>query len=164
MDTKILYVAFIYVRERYAYKIESGRYTSTAGKISVKFLQGTTNKDENNTKISQNYPETTGATMSTYVVHPSFTDGSENGKNNHYMNGEWDKEIPGYWVAKYTAGFQECTQTVSSDGTVTEPTINTANVKYSDKNYHTDCWSESASDPAISGMHYQPPPISSVHP
>ena len=120
---------------RYAYKIESGRYTSTAGKISVKFLQGTTNKDENNTKISQNYPETTGATMSTYVVHPSFTDGSENGKNNHYMNGEWDKEIPGYWVAKYTAGFQECTQTVSSDGTVTEPTINTANVKYSDKNY-----------------------------
>ena len=116
---------------RYAYKIESGRYTSTAGKISVKFLQGTSNKDENNTEISQTYPEITGETMSAYVVHPSFI----NGTNNHFMNGEWDKEIPGYWVAKYAAGFQECTQTVSSDGTVTEPTINTANLKYSDKYY-----------------------------
>ena len=120
---------------RYAYKIESGRYTSTAGKISVEFLQGTSNKDKDNNEISQNYPETTGATMSAYIVHPSFTDGSENGKNNHYMNGEWDKEISGYWVAKYPAGFQECTQTVASDGTATEPTTNLANVKYSDKNY-----------------------------
>ena len=119
---------------RYAYKIESGRYTSTAGKISVKFLQGTTNKDENNSEISQTYPETTGEAMSAYVVHPSFTDGSENGKNNHYMNGEWDKEISGYWVAKYPAGFQECTQTVNNTK-VTEPTINIANVKYSNKNY-----------------------------
>ena len=120
---------------RYAYKIESGRYTSTAGKISVEFLQGTSNKDKDNNEISQNYPETTGATMSAYVVHPSFTDGSENGKNNNYMNGEWDKEIAGYWVAKYAAGFQECTQTVASDGTVTEPKTNVSNVKYSDKNY-----------------------------
>ena len=127
---------------RYAYKIESGRYTSTAGKISVKFLQGTSNKDENNSEISQNYPETTGETMSAYVVHPSFTDGSENGKNNHYMNGEWDKEIAGYWVAKYAAGFQECTQTVNGS-TVTEPTINTANVKYSNKNYTS--WSNNSS-------------------
>ena len=116
---------------RFAYKIESGCYTRTAGKISVKFLQGTSNKDENNTEISQTYPETTGETMTAYVVHPSFI----NGANNHFMNGEWDKEIPGYWVAKYAAGFQECTQTVSSDGTVTEPTINTANLKYSDKYY-----------------------------
>ena len=116
---------------RFAYKIESGCYTRTAGKISVKFLQGTSNKDENNTEISQTYPEITGETMSAYVVHPSFI----NGTNNHFMNGEWDKEIPGYWVAKYAAGFQECTQTVSSDGTVTEPTINTANLKYSDKYY-----------------------------
>ena len=75
---------------RYAYKIESGRYTSTAGKISVKFLQGTSNKDENNIVISTTYPETTGETMLAYVVHPSFI----NGTNNHFMNGEWDKEIP----------------------------------------------------------------------
>ena len=120
---------------RYAYQIEKGRYTSEAGPISVKFLQGTSNKDEANLEISQDYPEVTGEKMSAYVVHPSFTDGSSNGKNNNYMNGEWDKEIAGYWVAKYAAGFQECTQTVSSDGTVTEPTINTANLKYSDKYY-----------------------------
>ena len=137
---------------RYAYKIESGRYTSTAGKISVKFLQGTSNKDENNAEISQNYPETTGETMSAYVVHPSFTDGSENGKNNHYMNGEWDKEIAGYWVAKYAAGFQECTQTVANDGTVTEPTTNLANVKYSDKNYTKNTYSINAISQTLTAL------------
>ena len=125
---------------RYAYKIESGRYTSTAGKISVKFLQGTSNKDENNIVISTTYPETTGETMSAYVVHPSFI----NGTNNHFMNGEWDKEIPGYWVAKYAAGFQECTQTIASDGTVIEPITNTANIKYSDKNYTKNTYSANA--------------------
>ena len=135
---------------RYAYKIESGRYTSTAGKISVKFLQGTSNKDENNSEISQKYPETTGATMSAYVVHPSFTDGSENGKNNNYMNGEWDKEIAGYWVAKYAAGFQECTQTVESNGSIKEPTINTANVKYSDKNYTSCSYNDTFTTNALS--------------
>ena len=120
---------------RYAYKIESGRYTSTAGKISVKFLQGTSDKDENNSTIPKECKEVIGGTMSEYVVHPSFTDGSANGKNNNFMNGEWDKEISGYWVAKYIAGFQECTQTVSSNGTIIEPKTNLANVKYSDKNY-----------------------------
>ena len=121
---------------RYAYKIESGRYTSTAGKISVKFLQGTSNKDENNAEISQNYPETTGETMSAYVVHPSFTDGSENGKNNHYMNGEWDKEIAGYWVAKYAAGFQANTIT-NNNGTLSTAISNASDtVVYSNKNYN----------------------------
>ena len=117
---------------RYAYKIESGRYTSTAGKISLKFLQGTTNKDENNTEISQTYPETTGETMSAYVVHPSFI----NGANNHFMNGEWDKEIPGYWVAKYPAGFQANTIT-NNNGTLSTVISNDSDtIVYSDKNYH----------------------------
>ena len=116
---------------RYAYKIESGRYTSTAGKISVKFLQGTTNKDENNTEISQTYPETTGEAMSAYVVHPSFT----NGTSNHYMNGEWDKEISGYWVAKYPAGFQTNTIT-NNNGTLSTTISNSSDtVVYSNKNY-----------------------------
>ena len=44
---------------RYAYKIETNRYTNTVGVISVKFLQGTTNKDESNSEISTAYPETT---------------------------------------------------------------------------------------------------------
>ena len=116
---------------RYAYEIESGCYTSTAGKISIKFLQGTTNKDSEGNEISTTYPEVTNGKMQDYVVHPSFTDGT----NNHFMNGEWDKDLAGYWVAKYAAGFQECTQTISNDGTVTEPTTNVENVKYSDKNY-----------------------------
>ena len=120
---------------RYAYKIENGRYTSTAGKISVEFLQGTSNKDKDNNEISQNYPEITGATMSAYVVHPSFTDGSENGKNNHYMNGEWDKEISGYWVAKYPAGFQANTIT-NNKGTLSTTISNASDtVVYSNKNY-----------------------------
>ena len=116
---------------RYAYKIESGRYTSTAGKISVKFLQGTTNKDESNAEISTTYPETTGATMSAYVVHPSFI----NGTSNHYMNGEWDKEISGYWVAKYPAGFQANTIT-NNNGTLSTTISNSSDtVVYSNKNY-----------------------------
>ncbi len=120
---------------RYAYKIESGRYTSTVGKISVKFLQGTSNKDENNSEISQNYPETTGGTMSAYVVHPSFTDGSANGKNNNFMNGEWDKEISGYWVAKYPAGFQANTITNNNGALSTTISNSSDTVVYSDKKY-----------------------------
>ena len=120
---------------RYAYKIESGRYTSNVGKISVTFLQGTTNKDENNVEISTKYPETTGATMSAFVVHPSFTDGSEKGKNNHFMNGEWDKEISGYWVAKYPAGFQANTIT-NNNGTLSTTISNSSDtVVYSEKKY-----------------------------
>ena len=120
---------------RYAYKIETNRYTNTVGKISVKFLQGTSNKDENNSEISQNYPETTGGTMSAYVVHPSFTDGSANGKNNNFMNGEWDKEISGYWVAKYPAGFQANTIT-NNNGTLSTTISNSSDtVVYSNKNY-----------------------------
>ena len=116
---------------RYAYKIETNRYTNTVGKISVKFLQGTTNKDESNAEISTAYPETTGATMSAYVVHPSFI----NGTLNHYMNGEWDKEISGYWVAKYPAGFQANTIT-NNNGTLSTTISNSSDtVVYSNKNY-----------------------------
>ncbi len=116
---------------RYAYKIEKNRYTNTVGKISVKFLQGTTNKDESNAEISTAYPETTGATMSAYVVHPSFI----NGTLNHYMNGEWYKEISGYWVAKYPAGFQANTIT-NNNGTLSTTISNSSDtVVYSNKNY-----------------------------
>ncbi len=122
---------------RYAYQIESGCYTNTAGKISIKFLQGTSNKDSDGKEISTKYPAVENGKMTDYVVHPSFT----NGKANNYMNGEWDKELTGYWVAKYAAGYQECTQTISEDGSIIEPTTNTSNIKYSDKNY-TNCNSD----------------------
>ena len=119
---------------RYAYKITSNCNkggTGVSGTILVDFLQGITNKNASGTEISKTYPTVTNNAMDDFVVHPSFTDGTAN----NFMNGEWDSEIPGFWVAKYAAGFQECTQTVSSSGTVTEPTTNLANVKYSDKYY-----------------------------
>ena len=119
---------------RYAYQITSNCNkggTGISGNINIKFLQGRTNYDSTGKEISTKYPTVTNNAMTDYVVHPSFT----NGTANNFMNGEWDSEIPGFWVAKYAAGFQECTQTVASDGTVTEPTINLANVKYSDSKY-----------------------------
>ena len=97
---------------RYAYKIESGCYTNTAGAITVKFLQGTSNKDASNTEIKTTYPTVTNGAMHDFVVHPSFIDG----KANHFMNGEWRENIAGYWVAKYAAGFQAST-TDASDAT-----------------------------------------------
>ena len=51
------------------------------------------------------------------------------------MNGGWDEEIAGFWVAKYEAGFQSCTQSVDDSGIVTEPVIDTSNVVFSDKTY-----------------------------
>ena len=133
---------------RYAYQIESGCYTNTAGKISIKFLQGTSNKDSEGKEISTKYPTVTGGKMADYVVHPSFT----NGKANNYMNGEWDKELTGYWVAKYAAGYQECTQTIAQNGTITEPTTNTSNIKYSDKKYTYNSYSSNAISQNLSSL------------
>ena len=93
---------------RYEYKI-------TGTTIDVKFIE--TSK----TTVDSDY---------TYI-HPSFRDG----RSNNYMNGEWDKEISGFWVAKYAAGFQANT-TSETDAT----TVINGNdeVVYSDKKY-TSC-------------------------
>ena len=128
---------------RYVYKITSNCNkggTGVSGTIAVEFLQGTTNKDASGAEISKTYPTVTNNAMNDFVVHPSFTDGSKTKEEIAngaipFGKGEWDSEIPGFWVAKYAAGFQECTQTVSSSGTVTEPTTNLANVKYSNSKY-----------------------------
>ena len=115
---------------RYAYQIETNCNnggTDISGKINIKFLQGTTNYDSTGKEISTTYPAVVDNKMQDFVVHPAFETDLE--------NGGWDKDLAGIWVAKYAAGFQECTQTVSSTGTITEPTTNVANVKYSDKPY-----------------------------
>ena len=125
---------------RFAYQIESGCYTSSKGTIAIKFLQGTSNKDSDGNEISTKYPTVTNGKMEDYVVHPSFI----NGKDNNYMNGEWDTELTGYWVAKYAAGYQECTQTVASNGSITNPTTDTSKIKYSDKNYTYNSYSSNA--------------------
>ncbi len=49
-----------------------------------------------------------------YRIHPAFEDGSRKGKNNNYMNGEWDSELAGIWVAKFEASRED--STVSTQG------------------------------------------------
>ena len=93
---------------RYEYKI-------TGTTIDVKFIE--TSK----TTVDSEY---------TYI-HPSFRDG----RSNNYMNGEWDKEISGFWVAKYAAGFQANTTSETSATTVVN---GNDEVVYSDKKY-TSC-------------------------
>ena len=90
---------------RYEYKI-------TGTTIDVKFIE--TSK----TTVDSDY---------TYI-HPSFRDG----RSNNYMNGEWDNEIAGFWVAKYAAGFQANTTSETSATTVVN---GNDEVVYSDKKY-----------------------------
>ncbi len=122
---------------RYAYKIESGLFTSTAGEISIKFLQNTSDLDAEGNTISREYSYTLDENdevnnqMDDYVVHPAFRDGS----SNNFMNGEWDEEVTGFWVAKYEAGFQANTIT-DNDGTLSTDISNADDVVvYSDLKY-----------------------------
>ena len=69
---------------RFAYKIQWDREEQT-GKIEVVFLQGTTNYNKEGKDV----------TKLGYIVHPAFQDGTEN----QFANGEWDKEITGIWVS-----------------------------------------------------------------
>jgi len=94
---------------RYAYKIESGLYTANVGPISIKFLKDDTNYDSEDNGISTTYAAS-GNAMTAYVVHPAF--GTD--KN----NGGWTKNLKGFWVAKYPAGFQKNTIT-DKNGTLT---------------------------------------------
>ena len=115
---------------RYAYKIESGLFTSTAGTISVKFLKNTSDLDENDTEISREYAYS-GDAMTDFVVHPAFRDGT----SNNFMNGEWDEEVSGFWVAKYEAGYQNGSITDDNGVLSTEIRNDESEVIYSDINY-----------------------------
>lgn len=81
---------------RYMYQIPSANYhKNTAGEISIKFLKGTTNipTDESNVEIAN------ASGGDNWNVHPAFCDGNKT----DYVNGEWDKDITGIWVAKFEA-------------------------------------------------------------
>lgn len=88
---------------RFAYKIT---YTNTSdkskgGNIDVVFLKGITNLDFNGNDVTNpSYVDEKGKTGS-YIVHPAFQDGS----SNKYANGEWNREITGFWMAKFEAGY-----------------------------------------------------------
>ena len=52
--------------------------------------------------------KTTTPSSSDYRIHPVFLNDAE--------NGGWDSELPGFWVAKYPAGFQK--STINTSGTL----------------------------------------------
>ena len=100
------------------------------GTISIEFLQGTTDNDETGTTIGREF-KYSGNAMTDYVVHPAFTDGT----SNNFKNGEWDKEVSGFWVAKYEAGYQANTIT-NNNGTLSTDISNAADeIVYSDLKY-----------------------------
>lgn len=83
---------------RYAYSITSGYGQGGAnatGTINIKFLKENTSltTDEKTTRISN----TPG--QGNWIIHPVFTDGSKN----NYSEGGWDRELNGFWVAKFEA-------------------------------------------------------------
>ncbi len=108
-----------------------------AGEISIKFLQGTSDLDEEGNTISREYSYTLDETnevnnhMNNYVVHPAFRDGT----SNNFMNGEWDEEVTGFWVAKYEAGYQANTITDNSGVLSTEISNADDEIVYSDLKY-----------------------------
>ena len=111
---------------RYAYKIKSGLGTSTAGEIEVVFVD--INNKNGNTTYLETYPTVENNAMTDFVVHPAFTKDVE--------NGGWDKDIEGFWVAKYEAGYQANTITVYDDGSLsTDISNSTDTVVYSDEVY-----------------------------
>lgn len=68
-------------------------------------------------------------------IHPAFENGSSTGKNNNFMNGEWKEEIPGFWVAKFPAGFQQNTIIDNSGALSTDLSNSSDTLVFSDENY-----------------------------
>ena len=86
---------------RYAYKINKSNQT-----FDVVFLVGTTDNYYDKDGKLQTAKRQTSETdipdaTKDYVVHPAFTNESSIG----YINGGWDKELTGIWVAKFEAGY-----------------------------------------------------------
>ena len=71
---------------------------SNYGSIEVVFLQDDGNQYYKNIDGSL---ALVNAVDDGYIIHPAFKDGRGN-----YANGEWNKELTGFWIAKFQAGFQ----------------------------------------------------------
>ncbi len=93
---------------RFAYKLTKGDGGAN-GTIDIVFLKGTTDKPASTTSEGESTEgitikrasEVTESDTNVYIVHPAFTNESGNG----YANGGWDREIPGFWIAKFEAGY-----------------------------------------------------------
>ena len=86
---------------RFAYKVNSSTQN-----FDVVFLIGTTDTyydEEGNIQTAKRCTSEDELVDTTtgYTVHPAFT----NETNINYRNGGWDKEITGFWVAKFNAGY-----------------------------------------------------------
>lgn len=96
---------------RYAYKItyDNPNNKSQGGTIDIVFLQNDTNLDKNGNDVTQTTYQDEQGNIGAYIVHPAFKNGTSNG----FANGEWDDEIPGFWVAKFEAGYAEGNNSVN---------------------------------------------------
>ena len=96
---------------RFKYKItdqptESG--SNNAGKIDVKFISTTEKMGTSGYTTAANADGEILTTDSNgYIIHPAFENGSNTGKNNDFANGEWDSELPGFWIAKYEMSMED---------------------------------------------------------
>jgi len=104
---------------RYAYRINYTDATdkSKGGTVEVVFLIGSTDnyydvEDGNKIKTAKRAKSANEIVDTTtgYTVHPAFTDESEI----NYVNGGWDKELTGIWVAKFEAGYATDKNVVAS--------------------------------------------------
>ena len=97
---------------RFAYNIKykDASNKSAGGTIDIVFLKGTTDEPSDGSNVTIKMAQDVEGSFDTngqingeeiYIVHPAFCDGSKNG----YTNGEWDEDIPGFWIAKFKAGY-----------------------------------------------------------
>lgn len=98
---------------RFAYKITytNNSDKSQGGTIDVVFLKDTTNLDFKGKDVTSNTYIDEKGQQGAYIVHPAF----QEGRNNSYANGEWRKEITGFWIAKFEAGYQDANKAVDSN-------------------------------------------------
>ena len=78
---------------RYKYRINNTGSVALPSMIDVEFENGTTS-----TGVSIN---TSGVAKTEYYTHPAFRDGSKVYKTTAYDQSGWDKELSGFWVAKF---------------------------------------------------------------
>jgi len=71
---------------RFAYSIEYGYHTKTAGDIDIEFLNGTTNKGYDGKTYQEDYDEEDVNNETDMIVHPAFTE---------------DGDKKGFWVGKF---------------------------------------------------------------
>ena len=115
---------------RFAYKLtKTSSGAPAGGEIEIVFLKGTTDNPASKTSEGnettnitiKRASEVTESDTNVYIVHPAFTNESGNG----YANGGWDREIPGFWIAKFEAGYVGEAGTLGTDAAKNSPVVYT---------------------------------------